>query len=264
MQRDGRSGLRQPARPIAAHAPLPQGFGLCKRRRCRLLWERCVQRDRRSGFRQPARPIAAHAPLPQGSGKHRRLSAVVGALRAARWAIGVAAVCEAYRGARAAPTGIRALQPPTLSAVVGALRAARWAIGVAATCEAYRGARAAPTRLRQAPAVACCCGSAACNAMGDRDCGNLGGLSRRTRRSHKGTASTGDADCCGSAACSAMGDRDCGNLGGLSRRTRGSHRVPASTGGCQLLWERCVQRDGRSGLRQAEGPILTHAPRRPR
>jgi hypothetical protein len=55
---------------IAAHAPLPQGFG--KHRRRWLLWERCVQRDGRSGLRHPARLVAAHAPLPQGFGKHRR------------------------------------------------------------------------------------------------------------------------------------------------------------------------------------------------
>jgi hypothetical protein len=70
VQRDGRSVLRQRVRPIAAHAPLPQGF--CKHRRCRLLWERCVQRDGRSVLRQRGRPIAAHAPLPRGFCKHRR------------------------------------------------------------------------------------------------------------------------------------------------------------------------------------------------
>ena len=111
----------------------------------RLLWERCVQRERRSGTRQHAGPIAAHAPLLPGFGKNPVVAAVVGALRAARQAIGLAAACRAHRGARAAPT--TPSSSPDAAAVVGALREARPAIGRAAPPTLGRATRASTSEV---------------------------------------------------------------------------------------------------------------------
>jgi hypothetical protein len=165
----------------------------------------------------PDGPVA-HRCAPTGPRRALSVPAVVGALRAARWAIGGAATCEDFRGARAAPTRLR--RAPMVPAVVGAHL---WATDDAASSGWASRAQVRSYRTAASTVGAGCCRSAACSAMGDRGCGTVRGLSRRTRRSHKVTASADGAGCCGSAACSAMGDRGCGNLQCLSRRTRRSY-----------------------------------------
>jgi hypothetical protein len=166
------------------------------------------------------------------------------------------------------------LPAPHGRAVVGALRAARWAIGFAAACEADRGARAAPTRHCQprmgGPLWERCVqrdGRSGLRQVGRPIAAHAPLLHKAAATDRVSLSSRrlpavvaprpGRARACRRASPPGCGFAEACEADRGARAAPTRHCQPRMGG---PLWERCVQRDGRSSLRQVGRPIAAHAP----